>query len=44
MCIDSLVTNILKVKVIKKDNTAHKTYRRHIPLTVNSAHRLNIKI
>ena len=26
-----------------QDTTGHKTYRRHIPLTVNSVHRLNIK-
>ena len=43
MYIDSLVTNILKIKVIKQDNTGHKTYRRDVPLTVNSVHRLNIK-
>ena len=43
MYIDSLVTNILKIKVIKQDNTGHKMYRRHLPFTVNSEHRLNIK-
>ena len=43
MYIDSLPTKILKVKVIKQDNTGHRTYIRHIPLTVNSVHRLNIK-
>ena len=43
MYIDSLVTNKLKIKVIIQDNTGHKIYRRHIPLTVNSAHKLNIK-
>ena len=37
------IKNILKIKVIKRDNTEHKTYVRHIPLLVNSAHRLNIK-
>ena len=43
MYIDSLVTNILKIKVIKQDKTGHKTYRKHKQLTVNSVHRLNIK-
>ena len=43
MYIDLLVTNILKIKVVIQDNTGHKTYRRHIPLTANSVHRLNIK-
>ena len=43
MYIDSLVTNKLKIKVIKQDKTRHKTYQRHIPPTVNSVHRLNIK-
>ena len=44
MYIDSLVTKyIKKQKQIKQDNTEHKTYRRHIPLTVNSVNRLNIK-
>ena len=43
MYIDSLVTRILKMKVIKKDNMGHKTYVRHILLTVNSVHRLNMK-
>ena len=42
MYIDSLITNILKIKV-KQDNTGHKTYRRHVPLTVNFVHRLDIK-
>ena len=36
MYIDSLVTNILKIKIIIQDNTEHKTCRRHIPFTVNS--------
>ena len=40
---DSLVTKILKIKVIKQDNTRHKTYIRQIPLTANSVHILNIK-
>ena len=44
MDIDSLVTNILKIKVIKQKNTRHKTYRRYIPLTVNAVNGLNIKI
>ena len=43
MYIESLVTKILKIKVIKQDNTGHKTYIRNILLTVNSVHRLNIK-
>ena len=44
MYIYSLVTKyIKKQKQIKQDNTEHKTYRRHIPLTVNSVNRLNIK-
>ena len=34
MYIDSKVTKILKIKIIK-DYTGHKTYVRHIPLTVN---------
>ena len=38
MYIDSLATNTSKIKIV-----IHKTYRRHIPLTVNSVHRLNIK-
>ena len=43
MYIDSLITKMLKIKVIKQDNTGHKTYIRHILLTINSVHRLNIK-
>ena len=43
MYIDSLVTKILKIKVIKQDSTGHKTYTRHIPLTLSSIHRLSIK-
>ena len=42
MYINSLVTNIIKVKVVIQDTTGHKTYRGHIPLTVNSVHRLNL--
>ena len=33
----------IKIKVIKQDKTGHKIHIRHIPLNVNSAHRLNIK-
>ena len=40
---DSRVTKILKIKVIKQDNTGLKIYVTHIPLTVNSVHRQNIK-
>ena len=36
MYIDSLVTNILKIKIITQDKAGHNTYRRHIPLTVTS--------
>ena len=43
MYIDSLVTKILKIKVIKQDNTGHKTYIRQDIINVNSAHRLEIK-
>ena len=43
MYIDSLPTKILKIKVIKRDNTGHKFHVRYIPLTVNSVPRLNIK-
>ena len=43
MRIDSLVTYILKIKVVIQNSTGHKTYKRHIPLTVNSTHRLNLK-
>ena len=31
------------MQVIKQDNIGHKIYIRHIPLNVNSVHRLNIK-
>ena len=31
------------MKVIKQDNRGRKIYIRHIPLNVNSVHRLNIK-
>ena len=40
---DSLVTNKLKIKVNKARQHRTQIYRRHIPLTVNSVHRLNIK-
>ena len=43
MYIDSLLTEILKIKVTKQGNTGRKTYVRHTPLTENSVHRLNIK-
>ena len=43
VCIDSLVTKILKIKMIKQHNTGHKTYIRHILFTENYIHRLNIK-
>ena len=43
MYIESLVTIILKMKIIKQDNTGNKTYLRDIPLTVNSVHKLNVK-
>ena len=43
MYIDSLLTKILKLKVMKQDNTGHKTFIRHMPLTVNFVHRFNIK-
>ena len=38
-----LITKLLKITVTKQDNTGHKIYIRHIPLNVNSVHRLNIK-
>ena len=41
--INILVAKILTIKVIKQDNAGHKTYIRHIPLTVNSVHRLSRK-
>ena len=38
MYTDSLVTKILKIKVIKQDTAGHKTYRRHIPfITYNKS-------
>ena len=43
MYIDSQVTKMLKTNAIKQDNTEHKTYIRHISLTVNYVNRLNIK-
>ena len=43
MYIYSQVTNVLKKKAVLQDNAGHKTYRRHMPLTVNSVHRLNLK-
>ena len=42
MYIESLVTNVLKIKIVTQDKAGHNTCRRHIPLTVNSVHRLNI--
>ena len=33
----------IKNKSNKQDNTGHKIYVRHIPLNINSAHRLNTK-
>ena len=38
-----LITKLLKIKVIKQDNTGNKIYIRHILLNVNSVHRSNIK-
>ena len=44
MCNDLLPTKISKNESNKKNNnTGHKIYVRHIPLAVNSVHRLNIK-
>ena len=37
-----LITKLLQIKAIKQDNTGHKIYIRHIPLNVNSVHKLNI--
>ena len=37
------ITKLLKIKVIKQDNTEHKTYIRDIPLNAYSGHRLDIK-
>ena len=31
------------MKVIRQDNKGHKIYIRHIPLNVNSVHKLTIK-
>ena len=43
MYIDSLVTNILKIKLLIQDNTGHKTCRRDVPFTVNSVQTLDLK-
>ena len=38
-----LIIKLLKIKVIKQDNTGYKIYIRHIPINVNSILKLNIK-
>ena len=38
-----LIIKLLKIKVIKQDNTGHKIYIRHIPINVNYILKLNIK-